>query len=655
MNISLCTFWLRVALALVIVVISVAGSVSFAQEIIDPRTGQLQLEVTDLVVAAGPLTLDVTRTFHSGNPSSGALGRGWKLIWESSLQGSSPEVVIYDGRRATTFRAENGEETLQGPAGERLSFEDDRHAVRRGLGGVKSEYEIHDGIGRLTRRTDPNGNSIVVSYSAGGFLERIDGPMASSLEFTVDEMGRVTRVVSSFDTAVDYSYTGGLLTETRINGGPPEKYIYDESAQLVAIVRPTTGRVSLTYDAWGRVTGRRWADQGEERFEYFNLGREVLQAHPTRGILTDSWSADGLRHEVSDTLGHTTVTEYDSEFRPIAVTDPLGATTRYVYDTLGRVAQIESPGDQITRFQYRGNSQLVTAVERPDGAKEFFDYDDSGNLTTHTIGGEVFRSYSYTPNGLLARVSGIGRPEVVYGYHPNGLLHTETDPLGRTTTYEYDRRGNLVSLTEPGDRVTRWSFDGQNRITSETDSAGHTTRFVYDLSGRLTAVEDPLGAVTRYTYDAVGRMATETDPLGNTWMVSYRPDDQLETATDPEGNRKLWSYDLKGRLAGIADSLGSIVEFEYDELDRVVTESVVGDVLWTYSWGLDGTLAGIDAPGYVSHVDPTTGVEQLLEGAGEPQTIERDQLGRVISTRSGSGNRMEFTYDSVGNLVAVND
>ena len=654
-NIFKRTHWSRPTLAVAIVIISLANPGAFAQETVDPRSGQLQLEVTDLVVAAGPLTLDITRTFHSGNALAGVLGPGWHLSWESSVHGSSPEAVVFDGGRAMVFRSEDGGEMLHGPSGERLSFEDGQNVIRSGSGDVTSVYEVHDGVGRLAKLTYPNGNTIQLSYSESGTLERIEGPKGSFLDLMADERGRVTRVASSLGTSVDYGYVGAHLTEVRVNGGPPENYVYDESALLVAIDRSATGRVDLTYDAWGRVTRRQWADGGEELFEYSNLGRFVRQTHPTNGITTYSWSEDGLRHEITDPLGHTTITDYDLGFRPVAITDSAGATTRYGYDTLGRVDQIVLPGDHIIRFEYRGDSHLVTTMERHGGTREKFAYDDAANLLTHTIGGEVFRSYTYTPSGLLERISGIGRSEVVYGYHPNGQLHTETHTLGRITTYEYDQRGNLVALAEPGDRVTRWSFDEQNRITSETDPAGQATRYEYDPSGRLTTVEGPLGAVTRYTYDAVGRVATETDSLGNTSMFSYRPDDQQESATDPEGNRTRWSYDLKGRLIGIADSLGSLVAFDYDELDRVVTATGAGGELWNYTWESDGTATGVDAPGYVSVFDPATGVEQLLEGAGEHLTIERDPLGRVISTRGTSGSHLLFRYDSAGNLEAIQD
>ena len=119
LNIISCTKRAGPIPAIAIAVASLTGTAGFAQELIDPRNGQLQLEVTDLVIAAGPLTLDVTRTFRSESAVPGALGRGWQLNWESSLDGSNDGNAIPEGGSGL-FR-------INGPHGSFLSLTADEH------------------------------------------------------------------------------------------------------------------------------------------------------------------------------------------------------------------------------------------------------------------------------------------------------------------------------------------------------------------------------------------------------------------------------------------------------------------------------------------------------------------------------------------------
>ena len=656
-NIFKRTHWSRPTLAVAIVIISLANPGAFAQETVDPRSGQLQLEVTDLVVAAGPLNLDITRIFHSGNALAGVLGPGWHLSLESSVHGSSPKAVVFDGGRAMVFRSEDGGEMLHGPSGERLSFEDGQNAIRSGPGGVTSVYEVHDGVGRLAKLTYPNGNTIQLSYSEGGTLERIEGPKGSFLDFVADERGRVTGIQSSQGTSVQYSHIGDRLSEVRVNGGPPHRYLYDEVGELIAIVRPITGWVDLTYDEDGRVTRRRWPNGDAETYEYEGLSQSTRLNHANGGSTLYAWSDDGRVEEITDPLGNTTRTEFNAEFRPTVITDPSGAVTRYSYDALGRVVEVDDGQSGVTKYEYQVDSALETAIHRADGIVETFEYDEQGNLLIEAVDGTAVRRFTYFPDGLVESVKGIGVPELRFSYLPNGLLHTQTDAMEQVTRYQYDDHGNLVALTNAAGNTTRWEFDELDRTVRETDAAGGSTVYSYDDRGLLVTSTDPTRAVTRFDYDGMGRLIAEIDPAGRTTRYSYGSGGQLTSVVDAGGHIAQLEYDTVGRLIREVNPLGGETRYDYTNSDRITKMFDPSGGRWMFEYSPDGTTSTVDPAGNVigSRYDPDTKRETGTAPQGFSTWRDYDALGRIVRTGESDGVTHELGYDDRGNLVAISD
>lgn len=74
-----------------------------AQEIVDPRSGQLVLAVTDLTVQAGPVTLEIRRSLESMKRQPGLLGTRWRLNWESGLVPCGPLMLVEKAPREVAF------------------------------------------------------------------------------------------------------------------------------------------------------------------------------------------------------------------------------------------------------------------------------------------------------------------------------------------------------------------------------------------------------------------------------------------------------------------------------------------------------------------------------------------------------------------------
>ncbi|MBI5199848.1 MAG: hypothetical protein HZA09_07535, partial [Nitrospirae bacterium] len=181
-----------------------------ATEIIEPRSGKLLIEVTDLNMPAGAINLTVTRSFQEKGGQAGLLGTHWRLNWETRLiiDKVTNTMLVEDGPIEVRFTATAKANEYRNNFGEHLVVTKDG-AIRTTTDGSKYFF---DSEGRLLYRQDLNGNRITLKYGKTGRLIRIDGPRKSFLEFSFDRDSRLTNINSSRGEVVTYTYEKGKLT-----------------------------------------------------------------------------------------------------------------------------------------------------------------------------------------------------------------------------------------------------------------------------------------------------------------------------------------------------------------------------------------------------------------------------------------------------------
>ncbi len=691
-------FIIRVALpsGLVLIALLLTAFSIHAQEIVDPRSGRLFLTLTDLVVPAGPVILEVQRSLDTRRKEQGLLGTRWRLNWESRLFHYGELVVIEEGSGPIIFTRDGGKPEYTSGTGDRLVIEADGRAVRTRLDGSRDSF---DAQGRLVERDLRNGNTISLGNGGDDRLVRIDGPGGAFVRFTADSGGRVVRVETSTGKTLRYGYAGDDLIEVQVDGGPPLRYVYDAGGQLARIERPRTGSVDLTYDAKGRVLSRRWADGAQERYEYDDAANRRRHIDPAGAVTTTVWSQEHRRVEITDPLGRRSLIEFDEVGRVVAVIGPTATTARVAYDRLGRAVSLEDAGGRKTRLDYVGETARVATITRPDGTKQSFEYDGSRNLTAVKVGTETLLTFGRNPDGSLARVSGMVMPERSFSYYPNGRLRTVTNALGEATRFEYDARGNLVREVDVAGGVTVHDYDAQDQLVKRTDAAGRTERFEYDAQGRLVAVTDP-GGVTRYEYDPRGRLAAETNPAGQatrytydargrlarrvlsdgrvetfdanpagnvtairdaagrTTRLEYDPLGRVARERGPSGLERLYRYDAAGNLVHWQDGTGGVATFDYDVAGRLVASAGPSKAAVRYAYdALDRLLSVTDELGHVKRFayDSTGRLAEVVQPDGSSGRYAYDAEGRVVAARSPGGGEHHFAYDNLGKTAAVTD
>ena len=442
------------------------------EEVIDPRSGELSLTATDLVVQAGQVRLEVRRSLLTHTGPAGLLGSRWQLNWERRAVQSGKTAAIIDLAQARSFELDKVGKGFRSASGDSLVFTADQ-AVWSTPDGVT---ETFDAAGRLLERTERNGQKIVLRYDAAGRLRRVEGPFRTFLQFVTNGAGRLTRVESSTGATVQYFYGNNNAGAEPDTDAQAVGYTYDSSGTLVQISHPRFGETRFAHDTRGRVKSRRWADGAEERYEYDDTTHTRRHIDPAGAATTTRTSPDGRRIEMIDPLQRKSVIESDATGRPLVITGPTGLQGRFTYDALGRPVSAENPATGTTRFEYLGDTRLPTVLDAPDG-KLSFTYDSRKNLLAVTSDKDKATSaeFEYSPDGLLKSVKTGDGQQSTYTYDEAGRRDSLTDAAGNKWRFAYDAHGRLVRTTDPRGGITARSYDSQGRLTQLTDAAGATT------------------------------------------------------------------------------------------------------------------------------------------------------------------------------------
>jgi RHS repeat-associated protein len=366
----------------------------------------------------------------------------------------------------------------------------------------------YDAKGNRTTVTDPLGRVTSTGYTDGTAIAAVDGGAApAGLPSTLATPGGAKQVVEYFKsgdiakvtdpagkvTAFSYDGLGRLLTKTEVTdtfpAGLVTRYSYDGQGRVVTQQEPpVTNRVTgavhtpvttVTYDVDGLVTSRAISD-------------------PTGGDaprqVSSTFNEFGQEATSTDAAGKVVRIEYDAYGNPVKETDADGGITTTSYDPEGRLLTS-------TLLGYTGDPNdpsPATSLVVTSRA-----YDPAGRLASVTDAMGWVTSYTYTDNGLTAKV-------------------TRKDPgTGAVFTQEgntYDAAGNLVSqVTNDGATTTTYAVDAASRTTSTTlDPNGlrRTTDLTLSADDTVVAtrISDGSGTVARTeaTYDPMGRVTSRT-------------------------------------------------------------------------------------------------------------------------------------------------
>ena len=484
----------------------------------------------------------------------------------------------------------------------------DSPTVTLGVNGAQPIVESwnYNAFGQPLTHTDPNGNVTARSYflgpSSGGDVNtkgEFGGYMASMTFGAPDSSDSVTNLTTSYNVNALGMTTG--LTD-------PKGFVYDyQYNDLLEPVRQLDPSVTLLGGAHVRY---------EARFIYDGAGNVLMSRRSNIDV-------DGgvLRNEFVDESR-----AYDAVNNMIS--------SRVEVDHF-------SANDLITRYAYDLNDDLAV-VQRPEGNREFFIYDERrllyGNFYGIALGAAVSEGYP---------------------------VDKRADELGNTsfvglTIRTYDARGNLTRTRDGrGNYIDRF-YDFYDRQIAESDQNGNGGRLEYDdashvltsLGGQVSKTTGAIIELLKRSYgrfDEVGRryqyvldidLATdetlELNPKGSdnlSYQTVFDPGSRAVAKFDANGNPTLFAFDAADRMLTVTDALDNVLSSEYDRNSNILS------------------VTAIENPG-----PGATGLSERYVATYAYDELDRPIAGRVLGLNGNSIDHYTFSgYDSRHNVRLIQD
>ncbi|MFH0874196.1 MAG: polymorphic toxin type 50 domain-containing protein [Candidatus Komeilibacteria bacterium] len=425
----------------------------------------------------------------------------------------------------------------------------------------------------------------------------------------------------------------------------------------------------------------------------------------------------------TDALGRVTVTEYDPVSGQLLYSrDPNGYQEKNTYDAFSRLIKKEvsdpanaanlitkqeiiyqdanfpnykevkdyfSTGHYVTSREYYDGLGRVIQSSRSDVSGQYVTsytaYDSQDRVNRESL--PVFTSsnaYNSSPSFTNAKVTtydSLNRKlsEVILtgttSYAYDGLTTTITDPRGKIKKLTNDAFGNLVKVEEFNSSsiyTTNYEYTLTNKLRKITDSQGNIRNFTYDALDNLTqqdmvhkaSVSNPMHWT--YTYDKNGNVLNKRDPKYQTTNYTYDALNRLltENFTAQTGTEYTLTYDQGsgqlGRLTRVVGSDGLTTVYTYDPQGKplTVTRMIDGNsyvLTYTYDW--NGNVTSITYPegervdylynsaGQVSQVNKVKNSQTTVLA----QNVTYSPMGQVAHLERGNGIVTDYTYDASQN------
>ncbi len=535
-------------------------------------------------------------------PTTEALGS--KTAFNKTFDNVSPTITVYDvldramkvtlpdnTETNTEYSTDAGSNTLKTLVTDALGNRQATYTDGSGKtvkteqlsgpdGTITTSFE-YDGIDRLVKVTDTEGNVTTSVYDMGDRRTEVNHPASGITTFTYDNLGNVltkqTANLKKEGKTINYEYDYGRLTAINYPDHPENnvKYHY--------------GGIHSSHNRIGRLMLR---EDGSGAIEYY-YGKMGEVTKTVRTLIVPNQAV----------ATYVTQWKYDSHNRLLEMIYPDEEKVTYGYNLGGQVDHVrgyKSYGyDYVNKIGYDKFEQR-TYLKYCNGSETFYSYDPQRrrlqNLVVNTKAGTIMdNAYSYD---AVSNVLGIknNAPLPQSGKAGGQMNHSYTyDPLYRlasaTGTYkETDNKAASYTLS--------MGYDNMHRITSKKQ---HLSQTGVQFDGTLNA-----GYELTYTYQKADGKKFQLD---NVRDINYRTEETPTDSTNINNGHK-YEYDLNGNLVYINTSR---VKKDGKE-DEKVTEQ-------KYRWDEENRLLAADENGFVSNYWYDADGERTVKTSGENEAI----------------------------------
>lgn len=516
---------------------------------------------------------------------------GKRTDFNKAFDGVSPTVTVYDvldratevtlpdeSKTLTAYTTDAGNRALVTTVTDALGNKQATYTNGSGKtvmtkqlsgpdGEITTSFE-YDGIDRLVRVTDTEGNVTTSVYDMGDRRTEVNHPASGITTFTYDALGNV-------------------LTKQTANLAKEGK--------------------SITYDYdYHRLTGINYPDHPENNVKYYYGGRNASQNRIGRLMLREDGT--GAIEYFYGKMGEVTKTR-----RTLIVPNQAIATyvTQWTYDSHNRLLEMIYPDEEKVTYSYNLGGQL----EKVRGYKSYgYDY-------VNRIGYDKFEQRTY-----LKYCNGA---ETFYTYEParRRLQNLTVNAGGKSIMdngYTYDAVSNVLSVANKaalpesgkagGQMAHAYTYDALYRLASATGTyagadsktASYRLEMGYDNMHRIVSKKQHLtqqgvqfdgtlhvGYELAYTY---GKTEGKKFQLAEVKDANYRTEENPDSVAKVDNNHT-YTYDANGNLVyvntgrikqdGTLDSTAAERKLRWDEENRLTASDDNGFVT-NYWYDADG-------------------------------------------------------------------
>jgi RHS repeat-associated protein len=593
----------------------------------DPYTGNVTRSITDLVVAgAVGYPLAFTRTTTSRYVAGLTTGFGAAGSWRHSYQWSI-DPVTFTSRFANWTPPLPSSYTVNYPDGRRVVFSSRSGDIYfRGPTGVRDRFE-----------QIPTGTT---TFPAFCYLHLPDG---GKVKFGVS--------IDSYDTGPDGQ----------------ETWFYTYRYTLISIIDPYGRAQTVSYPADGSMTITEPAGRTLKVF-FINTN---WSGGPYERVISYILTSDGRRvnygyslYQSSNGTHYTSLTSV-SYFPGTA--DAISASYTYRNDNVtvnGRPLiwtcndpMYPGPITQIRYVYASGTNPDGTAVAYGQIKSEYYGSQAVSTLTvnngatrTETRGDLKTRTFTYSTNGFLTRMTDFKALAASQTYDTSGYVNAVTDRNAHATNFTRNTLTGaltqiqypLTSSDTPGQtaRPTAvytygWANcpDPNNRdpynpyyLYSIRDEGGHVTTFTRDTLKRVTRIDYPDGGYETFSYNGFGQVTSHRMTTGGTETFGY---------DSTQGYVLVWHRDPY-HASGAASA-----SYQYETHDWVSGMTDAAGNTTNFAYNLRGQLTQTTHP-----TDPNDGVRHTFKNYYNPD-------GTLNYTVNEISQVNDYSYDAYKRLRSV--
>ena len=575
-------------------------------------------------------------------------------------KGRITEAGLPDGTQVSYEYDEDGNLVqYTNQAGDTRRYEyDDSHRMTAWYdeNGTCVTANVYDGEGRVTKQTDGNGNTAVLTYADG--CTTVTDNNGNITEYCYDSQYRTTRIVYPDGSELRYTYDeNGYRSSETDELGNTTAYTYDRNGNLLTETRADGSRASFTYNEANQLLTATDYEGGTTAYTYDERGNLLTATDPEGNTVSLTYDGQSRLISMTDANGGTVTLQYDGA-AVTSITDGEGHTAHFTYDAMNRLLTQTDGSGRTEKWTYNKNGWNLTETAG-DGGTTVYEYSPAGEVLSITDPMGTETAFTYDPmHNILSGTDAKGNT-LTYAYDGNYNRISETDALGRTTVYAYDGRNRLISVTDAKGQKISYILDAKGNQIAASDRRGNTVHTEYDsILGLPVLVTDAMGYESRYEYDRNGRLLRQTNPDGTTQAYEYDKNGRVIRMTAPNGLVTELGYDGNGNIVRLSDDETRVYTFTYNHNNQLTKarDPLGGETACVYD-GAGNLLTFTDANGHSTRYryDGASRLQEVIDALDGVTATDYDLNGRIVKSTDANGHSDEFYYSEIGEFLAQTD